>query len=99
MKCGKTPKEGWYYMPSTGDNVDYFYCDDCVPRGCSCNQDLKEGIDYESEEAKKPENWIDMVDDKGRKLPCCEYFWVDNKHDYEQRFSLDNPNHPDKVKE
>lgn len=65
--CGK--KADWTYMPGIEN-----YCDKCVPRGCSCNNDLKEGIDYDSKEAELPENYIEKLDEKGRRLPCCE-FW------------------------
>lgn len=39
IKCCKCSKQiaTWYYMPGGLTNGD-FYCDDCVPRGCSCNQ-------------------------------------------------------------
>lgn len=47
--CGKVAT--WCYLPNDGD---WYCCDDCVPRGCSCNNDL---------------------DDKGRKEPCCEWFY------------------------
>lgn len=36
-----------------------YHCDDCVPRGCSCNINHETGIE-------------DM-DPEGRLLPCCEY--------------------------
>jgi hypothetical protein len=65
--CGK--KAEWVYMPGTGN-----YCDKCVPRGCSCNINLKDGIDYDSEEAKLPENYVEKLDEKGRRYPCCEYW-------------------------
>lgn len=45
----------WDYMPS---GVDLYYCDDCVPRGCSCQTD---------------DDGNDLKDDLGRLLPCCEY--------------------------
>ena len=32
-RCGKTAT--WLYMPSS--HGMHFYCDDCVPRGCTCN--------------------------------------------------------------
>lgn len=32
-QCGKMAT--WYYVP--GRSVGNFYCDDCVPRGCTCN--------------------------------------------------------------
>lgn len=44
----------WLYMPGG----DIYYCDDHVPRGCSCMTD---------------DDGNDLLDDKGRKLPCCEY--------------------------
>ena len=88
VKCGKHPSGGWLYMPEDGDNVDYFYCDDCVPRGCSCNSELKEGIEWDSEEAKNPDNYYEPVDEKGRKYPCCEYWWFEkNGFDQKQRLS------------
>ena len=34
-KCGKMAT--WYYLPSTRGRS--FFCDDCVPRGCTCNID------------------------------------------------------------
>ena len=85
--CESVPEKGWYYMPEVGDGIDYFYCDDCVPRGCSCGSELKEGIDIDSEEAKDPKNYFQLKDEKGREYPCCEYFWLDNKHEEEQRMS------------
>ena len=70
--CGK--KAEWSYMPGANN-----YCDNCVPRGCSCNLELKEGIDIESEEAEDPKNYYEPTDDKGRKFPCCEYGLIDPK--------------------
>ena len=51
--CGK--KATWSYMPS-----DENYCDDHVPRGCSCNCN---------------EKGAEELDEQGRKKPCCEY-WI-----------------------
>jgi hypothetical protein len=34
-ECGKIAH--WLYLPSS-DIKNPFYCDDCVPRGCSCNE-------------------------------------------------------------
>lgn len=48
-------------------------CDDCVPRGCSCNAELKAGIEFDSPAAEQAENWIEPVDAQGRKYPCCEW--------------------------
>lgn len=65
IKCDNCNKLAvWYYAPEDHPN-DYlqhnpFLCDDCVPRGCSCNligSTLKQ-----------------HTDEKGRLLPCCEYW-------------------------
>lgn len=55
-------------MPSGG-----LACDECVPRGCSCNTVPKEGIDPNSDDWHDPENWEEILDDNGRRLPCCEW--------------------------
>lgn len=44
-----------------------FYCDDCVPRGCSCNID--------------PDTGLEDKDNDGRYYPCCEYLYNDNGFD------------------
>lgn len=43
------------------------YCDDCVPRGCSCNREFN----------PKTNHWDgpQRRDERGRLLPCCEYSW------------------------
>ena len=46
-------KAVWYYAP--GHSIR---CDECVPRGCSCNQE---------------EDGTEQLDEKGRKVPCCEW--------------------------
>lgn len=62
-KCDKCPKMAvWEYAPSDGDRA---YCEDCVPRGCSCNV-----IDWESEDESDANQ---RRDDEGRIYPCCEY--------------------------
>ena len=53
----------WHYMPMT-TRKDIYFCDDCVPRGCSCN------IPINSSEEER--------DEQGRLLPCCEY-WYDDR--------------------
>lgn len=54
--CGK--KALFSYMP--GDDN---YCDKCVPRGCSCNED---------------ENGKEELDEHGRRSPCVEYTLINN---------------------
>jgi len=44
----------WCYMPRDG----IYYCEGCVPRGCSCMV----------KDDGTPEQ-----DEQGRELPCCEY--------------------------
>lgn len=45
------------------------YCDDCVPRGCSCNV-----IDYDDPRPDAPQH----TDEQDRLLPCCEFWrWPD----------------------
>jgi len=33
----------WFYMPGS-EGGDLFACDDCVPRGCSCNEPDEQDI-------------------------------------------------------
>lgn len=56
----------WNYMLSHNDDAGY-YCDDCVPRGCSCNLD--------------PDTNTEDRDEFGRLLPCCEYHYSDDGYD------------------
>jgi hypothetical protein len=68
-KCGLCQKchrnrATWVYMPN-GRTA----CDRCVPRGCNCNMEPKDG-DYENE---APSNWDEPRDKYGRKHPCCEW--------------------------
>lgn len=45
----------WDYAPGSSDRC---YCENHVPRGCSCNEDA---------DGNQP------VDEKGREFPCVEY--------------------------
>jgi hypothetical protein len=79
-KCGKIAT--WLYMPA---EEDWFCCDDCVPRGCSCNVDLKEEFftddltqEKYDELCKDENNLEELFDDKGRQFPCCEW-WYDKE--------------------
>ena len=60
-------KAVWSYAPG----LEYA-CDECVPRGCSCNMEPKDD-DYNND---APDNWVERVDAKGRKYPCCEWMWL-----------------------
>ena len=53
--CGK--KAVWSYMPGKEN-----FCDACVPRGCTCNQE---------------DDGTEPLDKKGRKHPCCEFNVID----------------------
>lgn len=80
----------WFYMPAGDD--DRYYCDDCVPRGCSCNRyyaadDLnplsEETVKYFDEnevETTKDAAWAYFVpvDENGEQFPCCEYTYEEN---------------------
>jgi len=66
----------WYYMPDS-TNPNRAYCDDCVPRGCSCNSVPKDD-NWDSED---PDNWEQELDEQGRELPCCEYWYEPNGWD------------------
>ena len=69
--CGK--KAVWLYMPSyTGPQHNDYYCDDCVPRGCSCNAELKDNCIDDG----NSDNYYQPLDDKGREYPCCEFFYI-----------------------
>ncbi len=59
----------WSYMPGR-----YNACEECVPRGCSCTMESLDG-DYENQDAS---NWEYQLDEKGRKVPCCEWWSIDN---------------------
>ena len=83
--CGKTAT--WVYMPGYSNGGNPNYCDDCVPRGCSCNHRYVDVNAYHPPLEKpeyptikdKPWIWIEEgkvwthVDESGRQFPCCEY--------------------------
>lgn len=53
----------WEYLPRAFE----YYCDDCVPRGCSCNIISEDGEDI-----------VEAIDEHGRLLPCCEFAYSHN---------------------
>lgn len=82
--CGKMAV--WCYMPSgmSGNNC---FCEDCVNRGCSCNEmyvkeempslsrSYPEGIENKDWKWKIEDIiWI-QLDGEGKELPCCEYMY------------------------
>jgi hypothetical protein len=61
--CGA--KAVWEYMPADGIGE---YCDQHVPRGCSCNRSFNpETDDWDGPEPR---------DESGRLQPCCEYWFT-----------------------
>ena len=65
--CGKDAI--WIYMPYNPNITNPYYCDDCVPRGCTCNKEPKDGNWDNLDES----NWIQPKDEKGREYPCVEF--------------------------
>ena len=66
----------WFYMPFSDPDRPSAFCDECVPRGCSCNLDLKDDSMWDDEEYQKdPKNWVEELDEKGRRYPCCEFMY------------------------
>lgn len=72
-ECGK--KATWIYALGYEDENPYF-CDDCVPRGCSCNyyttDDWMPKEDKDFKWIEKDKIWC-YVDEQGRESPCCEF--------------------------
>lgn len=93
-ECGKLAT--WSYMPNTSQPCYTYYCDDCVPRGCSCNEEytVKSPQAHENGYGEDPPTdgnrywkWIDKdirwayTDNKGRELPCIEYWHSDDGYE------------------
>lgn len=102
----------WFYIPS--GNGRRFYCDEHVPRGCTCNVDniqdfgeptndknviwwsknsyenfLKQETDptkieeYTTKTRQSDSFYYEQVDEKGRRLPCCEFDYDENGYEIE----------------
>lgn len=71
--CGN--KATWLYMPSySGVQHNDYYCDECVPRGCSCTYEPLDG----DTDNTNPDNWAPALDEQGRERPCCEFFIIED---------------------
>jgi hypothetical protein len=78
--CGKLAV--WDYMPGYSEGGNSYSCDDCVPRGCSCNwrsetdlPDGTQGVDYKwLDEYDNSEGWVSL-DENGKEYPCAEYWY------------------------
>lgn len=79
IRCGAPAV--WRYMPS-GPRRDF--CDDCVSRGCNCNNidnSVPGEVVCEDGEDGRQLVWFRYFgpepeqhrDSRGRRLPCCEY--------------------------
>jgi hypothetical protein len=86
-KCDCQKIAVWCYMPSTDSKYNPYYCDDCVPRGCSCNRDvviivpnepLETNLEYPEGEENVDWKWVDPYEGEETK------FIDDNgvKHDF-----------------
>lgn len=72
-KCGK--KATWWYGPGDGNA-----CDDCVPRGCSCNLELKPGVkEIDFGAGNTMDDYYQPTDELGREWPCCEWMRYDDE--------------------
>ena len=101
-KCNKKMAV-WYYMPGYDGESKPYYCDECVPRGCSCNHQSIRDEDYSPPGGIKPTpedgpiKWIDEhtwtnVDEQGREYPCCEYDYdKDGFEKYDDDTNIDTP--------
>lgn len=84
--CGKIAT--WVYMPGYSGGGNPYSCDDCVHRGCGCNNyyvDVNayhpplENPELPDGEEGKDWKWIEVgkewcyIDELGREYPCCEY--------------------------
>ena len=71
-KCNKIAV--WVYL----SNSTPHYCDDCIPRGCSCNIIYPDDYDYENFPPLTPEEYKEQTDDLGRPMPCQEYHYSES---------------------
>ena len=94
--CGKIAT--WIYVPGFSGGDSPFFCDDCVPRGCSCNHEYVDTESYVPSldkpnlplESDMPIKWLEegkiwcRVDEQGREYPCCEYDYDENGFDFDE---------------
>ena len=74
IKCAKTAQ--WYYVPYKigKKEVDKYWCDECISRGCSCNI-----IKYDHSKQFDEQDGEQYKDDQGRLFPCIEYEFLGKK--------------------
>ena len=56
--CGNPAK--WIYMPGYSGGGNSFSCDDCVPRGCSCNEYSTKPEHYHPPAGFTPESCVSL---------------------------------------
>jgi len=80
-KCNCGKNADWMYMPSEREFSNPFYCNDCVPRGCSCNYEqvsmTVNGTEYLSPPDIKSILYIDGMDTDEK---LSYYVWLNNDH-------------------
>lgn len=87
VECFDTIATWWYAPYTTNKNNfnNHFYCDDHVPRGCSCNSSLKKGIvekyDIEGMLLNTNDDYEYDKDSLGRDVPCIEYDYSEDGFD------------------
>jgi hypothetical protein len=77
LKCACGKLAVWIYMPA---EHEYVCCDDCVPRGCVCNDN---DVNNETPDGTEGKDWRWLLKDKiwreldgtGRDMPCCEFWY------------------------
>lgn len=96
--CGKIAI--WVYAPGYSNGGNPYFCNDCVSRGCSCNNHHTDVNAYypsldspelPTGEEGKNWKWVDIskgewthIDEMGREYPCCEYFFEEDGWDIDE---------------
>lgn len=90
-KCGEVAN--WLLMSASENHNNPFYCEKCVPRGCSCNnsynvEDATEMLQTfkNNGEKYKIENGIVIpLNDDGKEYPCCEFDYEKEGFDVDEK--------------
>lgn len=69
----------WLYMPTESNTG---FCDDCVPRGCSCNFVIDDDCNPIIDDTTG--DYVQCRDDLGRLIPCCEYDYFEDGIDEDE---------------
>ena len=94
--CGKISV--WIYIPGYSNGDSPYFCNDCVPRSCSCNRRYSDVNAYNPplDEPELPDGienvdwkWIEKdivwcyIDEDGKEYPCVEFDYDKNGFDIE----------------